>query len=177
MKNSTLALLILAAIFALVSVSGVQTRKAYTEQVADDKSFTMQVPGEYSPLENLEYVRQQYNVPGNTVFGFGTSKARGVLVIRRVIDDIDPTITTEEVVEELSRVEGGATPLEKVIINDVPFVRTKNFTNEGVIYMTYHKQSIYTFAFDNLGAEDKDIFDSEVYNMMNSLKFNPDPNI
>lgn len=176
MKNTTLALLILAAIFALVSVSGVQTRKAYIEQVADDKSFTMQVPGEYVQLENLEYLRQQYGVSGNAVFGFGTSKTRGVLVIRRVIDDIDPTITNEEIIDQLSQdqTEGA---LEKVIINDVSFAKTTDHTNQSSIFITYYKQSLYTFTFDNFEPKDKPLFETEVYNMMNSLKFNPDPNI
>lgn len=178
MKNSTLALLILAAIFALVSVSGVQTRKAYTEQTADDKSFTIQVPGEYLHLENLEYLRQKYEVSGNVVLGFGVPKSRGLIVVRKIMDEVDPTVTTDEFLDAVANdPEAISMSPEKVIINDVPFVKTKNLSEHGIAFITYTKQSIYIFTFDTLSDENNSHLESEIFNVMNSLKFNPDPNI
>lgn len=178
MKNSTLALLILAAIFALVSVSGVQTHKAYTEQVADDKSFTVQVPGEYRHMENLEYLRQKYDVSGNVVLGFGVPESRGLIVIRKIMDEVDPAITSDEFLDAVaSDPEAISMSPEKVIINDVPFVKTENLSEHGMAFITYTKQSIYVFTFDTVSDENNSQLESEMFNVMNSLKFNPDPNI
>lgn len=184
MKNTTLIILIIAAVLALVTLAPVQTRAPYEIKTADDKSFTMEVPGDYVQLENLEYLRQSYGISGNSVMGFGIPKSRGVLVIRKVLDSSLANIDGEEMADALvaqMKEEGEIDLPEKIIANDKVFLKMKFGTmdpkNGGYPFVTYHNGSMYVFSFYRLGPESDQIFEKEILTMLESITFNPDPNI
>ncbi len=177
-KRKIFIFVLLAAALAFVSVVHVKTYAPYEMQVAADKSFTMHVPGEYKNFDDADYVRQGYNISGDTVMGMGIEHDRGIIVIRSVLDDRYQNISNEEFLDEViaqSQVGQNTGALEKIIANDIVFLKNNNHPGYDSVYMTYHNSSIYIFAFSVIQRESQERFDEEVYQMLNSLVFNPDP--